>query len=101
LQTHRLGSRFQHIVARGDYEQHKPHPEPYLTAARKVGVPPELCLAIEDSYHGVRSASAAGMMTLMVPDLLPPTEEISALCHRVVLDLHEVRRLIASALQSV
>jgi len=100
LQSHSLGDHFHQIVARGDYEQHKPHPEPYLLAASKVGVAPERCVAIEDSYHGVRSASAAGMMTLMVPDLLPPTEEIAALCLRVVPDLHAVRHLIHSALQS-
>ena len=100
LKSHMLDGRFQQIVARDDYERHKPHPEPYLMAARKVGVPAELCVAIEDSYHGVRSASAAGMMTIMVPDLLSPTEEISALCNGVLPDLHEVRRLIHSALHA-
>ena len=48
----------------------------------------------EDSYNGVRSAFAAGMMTIMVPDLLEPTVEIRDLCVHVSQDLHEVRRLI-------
>jgi beta-phosphoglucomutase-like phosphatase (HAD superfamily) len=89
-----LVGRFRCIVAHGDYERHKPDPEPFLKAASGLAVEPELCLAIEDSHHGVRAASAAGMMTIMVPDLLPPIEEISALCVHVASDLHEVRDLI-------
>jgi beta-phosphoglucomutase-like phosphatase (HAD superfamily) len=50
-------------------------------------------LALEDSHNGVRAASAAGMMTVMVPDLLPVTQEMQALCLHIVDDLHDVRRL--------
>ena len=50
----------------------KPHPEPYLMAARRLGVAPADCLAIEDSHSGVRAAHAAGMQTVMVPDLVQP-----------------------------
>jgi beta-phosphoglucomutase-like phosphatase (HAD superfamily) len=49
---------------------------------------------VEDSHNGIRSASSAGMMTIMVPDLLEPTDEIRGFCAFVVRDLHEVRRLI-------
>ncbi|HSK26447.1 MAG TPA: HAD family phosphatase [Jiangellales bacterium] len=49
-------------VARG-----KPHPEPYLTAAVRLGVAPERCLAIEDSPTGAASAEAAGCRVLAVP----------------------------------
>lgn len=94
LGAHDLASRFDAIVAAGDYAKGKPAPDPYLTAASRLGVAPETCLALEDSYNGVRSASAAGMMTIMVPDLLPPTDEIRALCTLVAADLHEVSRLI-------
>jgi HAD superfamily hydrolase (TIGR01509 family) len=95
LEAHDLVGRFHRIVAHGDYARHKPAPDPFLKAAEQLGVAPELCLALEDSHNGVRAASAAGMMTVMVPDLLPPTEEIRALCTHIVLDLHEVHRLIA------
>ena len=44
-----LVPRFDAIIARGDYSAGKPHPEPYLTAARKLGVAPENCLALENS----------------------------------------------------
>jgi len=96
LAAHDLVHRFHHIVASGDYAMGKPAPDPYLTAARRLGVDPRRCLALEDSFNGVRSASAAGMMTVMVPDLVQPTAEICALCS-VVPTLHEVVRLIVSS----
>jgi HAD superfamily hydrolase (TIGR01509 family) len=98
---HNLGAlglvdRFQAIVAKGDYARGKPDPDPFLLAAERLGVEPQFCVALEDSYHGVRAASGAGMMTIMVPDLLPPTDEMQALCVGIVRDLHEVRRLMRS-----
>ena len=95
LGAHGLGERFHQIVASGDYAAGKPAPDPYLLAAERLGVEPHLCLALEDSHNGVRSASAAGMMTIMVPDLLEPTHEIRALCTFIVRDLHVVRGLLA------
>jgi beta-phosphoglucomutase-like phosphatase (HAD superfamily) len=92
LTAHNLMERFDAIVGHGDYERGKPAPDPFLKAAERLGVEPHLCLALEDSHNGVRSASSAGMMTIMVPDLLEPTGEIRGLCALVVPDLHEVRR---------
>ena len=96
LGLHGLLDRFETVVARGDYVRGKPHPDPFLRAAERLGVAPELCLALEDSYHGVRAASGAGMMTVMVPDLLPATREMEALCVCIARDLHEVRALMGS-----
>jgi hypothetical protein len=56
-------------------------------------------MALEDSHNGVRSAYSAGMMTVMVPDLLEPTDEIRALCTSVARDLHEVRSLILASVR--
>jgi HAD superfamily hydrolase (TIGR01509 family) len=97
LLRHGLADRFAGIAAHGDYDRHKPHPDPFLKAAELLGVAPQDCLAVEDSHHGVRSASSAGMMTVMVPDLLPATDEICALCLHVMPDLHGVRRLISDS----
>jgi HAD superfamily hydrolase (TIGR01509 family) len=97
LDFHGLAKRFHQVVAHGDYTAGKPAPDPFLKAAERLGVEPGLCLALEDSHNGVRAAVAAGMMTIMVPDLLPPSAEIEALCTLVVGDLHDVRRLIAPA----
>jgi HAD superfamily hydrolase (TIGR01509 family) len=94
LAVHGLTDRFHGVVAHGDYAAGKPAPDPFLKAAKRLGVVPSLCLALEDSHNGVRSASAAGMMAVMVPDLIPPTGEIQGLCTHVVADLHEVRRLL-------
>ena len=91
LGTARLLEMFQAIVTRDDVGNPKPHPEPYLLAARHLGVRPADCLAIEDSLAGVRAAAGAGMQTVMVPDLLQPTPEVRALCHAVMGSLHEVR----------
>ena len=94
LALHKLAERFHAVVAEGDYAKGKPAPDPFLMAAAKLGVDPASCLALEDSFHGVRAAHAAGMMTVMVPDLLQPTDEIRALC-RVVSTLNDVCDLIS------
>lgn len=70
---------FETVVTRDDVVNPKPHPEPYLTAARRLGVDPTRCLALEDSHSGVRAAHAAGMQTVMVPDLVGPDDDIHAL----------------------
>ena len=94
LGQHGLVERFHAIVSRELQTHHKPHPDPFLKAAAALGIDPADCLALEDSHNGVRAAAAAGMMTIMVPDLLDPTEEMQALCVRIARDLHEVRELL-------
>jgi beta-phosphoglucomutase-like phosphatase (HAD superfamily) len=90
-----LIGRFRTVVAAGDYARGKPAPDPYLVAAERLGVDPAHCLALEDSHNGVRAAHAAGMMTIMVPDLLDATEEMQGLCIAIADTLHDVRALIA------
>jgi len=87
-----LAPHFDAIITRDDVVNGKPHPEPYLLAAERLEVEPELCLAIEDSHNGVRSAFAAGMQTIMVPDMLAATKEIRAMCIAVMDDLHAVKK---------
>jgi len=59
------------VVVTGDRVTHgKPHPEPYETAVRDLGVEAGECVAIEDSPTGVRSAVAAGVPTLAVPHVV-------------------------------
>jgi HAD superfamily hydrolase (TIGR01509 family) len=94
LALHGLTHRFHAVIAAGDYARGKPAPDPFLRAAEVLGVAPGDCWALEDSHNGVRSASAAGMQTFMVPDLLPATDEIRLLCHCVAADLHEVQALL-------
>lgn len=75
--------RFGAVVTRSDVTRGKPHPESFLSAAAALVADPHRCLALEDSHNGVRAAAAAGMMTVMIPDLLPATDEIRALCSGV------------------
>lgn len=96
LGPHSLVDRFHALITRDVQTRGKPHPEPFLKAAEALGVDPADCLALEDSHNGVRSASSAGMMTVMVPDMLDPTEEMHSLCVRIARDLHEVRDLLAA-----
>jgi HAD superfamily hydrolase (TIGR01509 family) len=60
------------VVVTGDaVSRGKPHPEPYLHAARLLGVDPAQCLAIEDSNTGTRSAEAAGCLVVVVENHVP------------------------------
>ncbi len=62
---------FRVVVTGDQVEFGKPHPEPYLTAAAALGVPPEECVAIEDSNTGAKSAEAAGCLVLVVENHVP------------------------------
>ncbi len=65
------GLRFPVVVTGDDVTAHKPDPQPYLLAARLLGVDPARCVALEDSPNGVASATAAGCRVIAVPSLLP------------------------------
>lgn len=78
-------------VVTGDMVEHsKPRPDIYLLACRELGVSPQEAYAIEDSPNGIRSAYAAGMHTVMVPDMIPPDEEMRELSRVICKDLLEV-----------
>lgn len=66
---------FAVIVGAEDYKRGKPAPDPFLEAARKIGANPARCLAFEDTALGIQSATAAGMMTVLVPPTRLPREE--------------------------
>jgi HAD superfamily hydrolase (TIGR01509 family) len=62
---------FAAVITGDEVDHGKPHPEPYLAAARALGVEVGQCVAIEDSPTGVRSAVTAGVPTLAVPHVVP------------------------------
>ena len=64
---------FDFVLADGDYSDHKPHPAPYLAAAERFSVDPSRCLAIEDTERGLRSATAAKMSCVVIPNALSET----------------------------
>jgi beta-phosphoglucomutase family hydrolase len=58
---------FEVIVCSEDYTNGKPHPDPFLLAARRLGIPPGECLVFEDTNAGIQAATAAGMQSVLVP----------------------------------
>lgn len=87
---------FDHIVTGDQVARGKPAPDIYLESARRLGVAADHCIAIEDSDAGVMAASAAGMTTVMVPDLKMPSPEARDAAYCVVASLVEAREEIAS-----
>lgn len=66
-----LTTFFQHVVTLDDVLRAKPSPDPYLLAAKLLGVAPNRCLVFEDSEVGAAAAHSAGMRVVQVPDLVP------------------------------
>ena len=79
------------MVCADDVSHGKPHPEPYLTAARLVGIAPEMCVVIEDAQAGVESARAAGTQVLGITTTMS-REELGVPCVR---DFEELRVRVA------
>ena len=89
-----LLSYFAVLVGGNEIVHGKPEPDIYLEAIRRLGIEASTSFALEDSHAGVRSARAAGLNVIMVPDIVPPTPEIAALTWRIAASLHDVRELL-------
>lgn len=87
-------SYFSKIVCAAMVENGKPKPDIYLYAAQQLGLDPSECLALEDSPNGVRSASSAGCVTVMVPDLTQPDDELNSLIYAKAGSLADVCGII-------
>jgi HAD superfamily hydrolase (TIGR01509 family) len=82
---------FRATVSSEEVERGKPAGDVYLEAARRLGVDPARCAAIEDSENGIRSASAAGMRVVAIPNrAFPPSEEAVSLAAAVLGSLDEL-----------
>jgi HAD superfamily hydrolase (TIGR01509 family) len=89
-----IRARFDTLVTCDDVARGKPSPDIYLLAAARLGVRPQACVAIEDSNPGIAAAHAAGMIAIMVPDLVPPTGETREKCAAVLPGLHAVLKML-------
>ncbi len=86
------------VIISGDMVEHsKPRPDIYLLACRELGVEPEQAYAVEDSPNGIRSAHAAGMCPLMVPDMIAPDGEMRKLSAGIFGNLGEVLKFLDAA----
>ena len=93
------GDLFRATVSSEEVERGKPAPDVYLEAARRLGADPGTCAAIEDSENGIRSASAAGMRVVAVPNrVFRPSDEALSLADTVLASLDG---LTAEALEGI
>jgi HAD superfamily hydrolase (TIGR01509 family) len=92
LELSGLARYFLATVSSEEVPRGKPAPDVYLEAARRLGgVAPARCVAIEDSENGIRSAKAAGMRVLAIPNpRYPPTEKALALADEVLTSIREL-----------
>lgn len=81
---------FSTVVTGNMVEHSKPQPDIYLLACKNLGADPGKTCAIEDSPNGIRAAYRAGMIPLMVPDMIPPDEEMRTLSAEIFKDMTEV-----------
>jgi HAD superfamily hydrolase (TIGR01509 family) len=87
-----VGGRFAATVSSEEVARGKPAPDVYLEAARRMGVDPASAVAVEDSENGIRSAHAAGLRVLAIPnEHFPPGAEALALADEVLPDLDALR----------
>jgi HAD superfamily hydrolase (TIGR01509 family) len=78
LRKFELVERFDLLLTSEDVVEGKPHPEIYLTAAKRLGVHPAEMLVLEDSENGIRSAAAAGAVAVSIPHEHSRTHDFSA-----------------------
>lgn len=91
LELSGLGEHFRTTVSSEEVPRGKPAPDVYLEAARRLGVEPELCAAVEDSHNGILSARAAGMLTVAIPNpRYPPGEEAMEAADAVLGSIEEI-----------
>lgn len=82
---------FDEIIC-GDMVKHsKPAPDIFAKACECLRTEPARAFAVEDSHNGIRSAKSAGLRPVMVPDLVPPTEEMERLSEMILPSLLEVK----------
>lgn len=86
------------VVTSEMVENGKPAPDIFIEAGRRIGAlqNSDECIVCEDSYNGIIGAHAAKMKPIMIPDMLPPTEETDRLVYRTCRDLFEVIEIIKS-----
>ena len=91
LELSGLAPYFRATVSSEEVERGKPAPDVYLEAARRLGVEPARCAAIEDSASGIRSARAAEMLVVAIPNPdFPPPAEVLALAAVVLESIEEL-----------
>ena len=89
-----LYDKFDQVISATMVENGKPKPDIYRYACEQIKENPKDCIAVEDAPNGIRSAIDAGLRTIMVPDLTPPTEEMQKELFAVADSLLDVIQII-------
>ncbi|MCM1124167.1 MAG: HAD family phosphatase [Eubacterium sp.] len=85
---------FSEIVSGTEVKRGKPAPDIFLLAAEKIDCKPSECFVFEDSENGIKAGYAAGCCTVMIPDLMEPTQEIRPYCTMICTDLMQAEKQI-------
>ena len=95
LHSHGIYDLFETLVFVDEVGKGKPAPDVFIEAARRLNLPVEQCLVLEDSCSGVQAAVNGHIPVIMVPDLKQPDDDIRSICTDIRKDLIEVRDYIA------
>lgn len=82
-----LYERFDAVVCGDEISRGKPEPDIFLAAAEKLAAEPDYCLVLEDSHAGIAAAAAAGIRSIMIPDIKAPDAACRKLAERIFQDL--------------
>lgn len=83
---------FETVIGGDMVSKSKPEPDIYRKACEEMKVDPAVTYAVEDSPNGIRAAFSAGLKVFVIPDLIPPDEEIQKLAYQIYPDLIELRK---------
>lgn len=89
-----LINKFDFLICGDEVTNGKPDPEIFLKAAEKLNVEPKNTMVLEDSYNGLRAAKSAGMIPVMIPDLLEINNEIEKIIYKSVHNLENVVEIL-------
>jgi HAD superfamily hydrolase (TIGR01509 family) len=100
LETVGLLRHFSSVTTSDQVNRGKPAPDLFLLAAESLGVRPQQCIVLEDSEAGILGAHAAGMLTVMVPDLVAPTVQARQAARWICASLAEAHEVLRGLLGS-
>ena len=98
LERANIADYYSAVVSGLEVEHAKPFPDVFLRAASLLETDPKDSLVLEDSYNGVRAAAAGNFITVMVPDLSQPTDEMRKLANQILPDLNKVKEALEQGL---
>lgn len=90
LRDAKILNYFDAVICGDMVKRSKPAPDIFLKACRQINVCPQEAYAIEDSYNGIRAAYAGKLRPIMVPDMLPPNEEMKEITEVILNSLSDV-----------